>query len=56
VLYITDEKGNQLNYIYNELVEAKQNGELRDVLEHYINLYKDSSYYTNIINAIANSL
>jgi surface protein len=55
VLYITSQN-NQLNYIYNEMVEAKQNGYLNSVLEYYINNYDGSNYYTNLINAFDNSL
>ena len=55
VLYITSQN-NQINYIYNEFVEAKQNGYLNSVLEYYTIIYNGSNYYTNLINAIANSL
>lgn len=55
VIYITSQH-NQINYIYNEMVEAKKNGNLNSVLTYYINIYNGSDYYTNLINAFANSL
>ena len=55
VLYTTSQN-NQLNYIYNEFVKAKNENDLTSLLEHYKNIYNGSNYYTNLVNAIANSL
>ena len=55
VLYITS-LTNQINKIYGDLVEAKQNGELSNVLEYYINNYNGNDYYPKLIDAIVKSL
>ena len=55
VVYITRES-NQINKIYDDLVEAKNAGYLNSALEYYNNIFNVSPYYTNIINAIVKSI
>ena len=55
VIYITSQH-NQINNIYNEMVDAKKGKYLTSEFNKYINFYDGNNYYTNLVNAIANSL